>query len=60
MHKNVKLMFLEIMMKIIFDNKKGLNSIEEYNDDDAIAIWYEIRPYLKDLMMKWNHCIWDG
>lgn len=38
MHKNVKLMFLEIMMKIIFDNKKGLNSIEEYNDDDAIAI----------------------
>jgi len=53
-------MFLEIMMKIIFDNKKGLNSIEEYNDDDAIAIWYEIRPYLKDLMMKWNHCILDG
>ena len=44
MHKNVKLIFLEIMMKIILDNKKGLNLVKEYNDDDVNAIWYEIKP----------------
>jgi len=41
MHKNVKLGFLEKkkkMMKIIFVNKKGLNLVEEYNDDDVNAI----------------------